>query len=300
MNKKKIKHFLINYLKITFGVMLIAFSYYFFFSSEDIVTGGVTGLAIILRGIFGEHFSPTILIYIVNLVLLVISYIFLGRDFFLKTVYGSLLLPTFIGILEFLHVPNDCFFKLDSYLGISNSLSSPLMNLLCAIIVGSIASGIGLGLCFRNNATTGGTDVIQKLLAKYLHIPYSFTVYLTDGIICLGSLFVFGFQKSIFSLLTIFVIGLIIDYVSMGGKSKRTAFIISSKEEEIQKLIIDKIKRGVTVVPAEGGFSGLKYRMLVCTLSKKESYLLRDLINQVDPGAFTFYVSAKEVFGDGF
>jgi uncharacterized membrane-anchored protein YitT (DUF2179 family) len=143
-------------------------------------------------------------------------------------------------------------------------------------------------------------DILQKIVAKVFHFPYSKTVYVTDGIVVLISVFVFGIEKTMYSLISIYLIGIIIDLVHMGGSSRRTAFILSKKNEEIKQVIIDKLGRGVTVVDAFGGYSGYKYDMLITTLNKNESYLMRDLILEIDPLAFTFYVSAKEVYGDGF
>ena len=116
----------------------------------------------------------------------------------------------------------------------------------------------------------------------------------------LVSLFVFGIEKTFYSLVCIYLIGIVVDYVHMGGADRRTAFIISKKNDEIKQVILDKLGRGVTVIPSFGGYSGYSYEMLVCTLKRDESYMLRDIIHEIDPVAFTFYVSAKEVFGDGF
>lgn len=289
-----------SYFIITFGVFLVAVGYYFFLLPQNLVTGGVTGIAIIVnKAVNNPAFSPSILIYILNGILLIIGLLFIGKDFFYKTVYGSLMLPTIIFILELCKVPSDLLFTIDQSFFNLEAMSE-LSKLLITIIFGGCISGIGLGLCFRNNATTGGTDVLQKLISKYFHLPYSKTVYITDGLVVLFSLFVFGLEKTLYSLLCIILVANVIDYVSMGGKSRRTAFIISKKSNEIQQSIYNKLDRGVTIIDAHGGYSHEKYDMLVCTLSKNESYMLRDLVTEIDPAAFTFYVSAKEVFGDGF
>jgi uncharacterized membrane-anchored protein YitT (DUF2179 family) len=215
--------------------------------------------------------------------------------------YGSILLPLVIGIFEVAKIPSDFLFTLDrEILNITTNDMNPISQIIFSVILGSILTGVGLGLCFRVNATTGGMDIVQKIFAKYLHIPYSKTVYITDGIVVVVALIVFGVEMSMYNLISIYLIGIFIDLVHMGGSSRRTAFILSKKNEEIKQVIIDKLGRGVTVVNAFGGYSGYKYDMLITTLNKNESYLMRDLILEIDPLAFTFYVSAKEVYGDGF
>ena len=155
-------------------------------------------------------------------------------------------------------------------------------------------------MCFRVGATTGGMDIVQKIISKVFHFPFSKTVYITDGVIVALSLLIFGVETTFYGLVSIYIIGIFLDLVHIGAASRRSVFILSEKNDEIKKVIIDRLVRGVTIVPSIGGYSGEKYQMLVCTLKKSESYLLKDLIYEIDPNAFTFFVSAKEVYGDGF
>lgn len=293
---------LTTYLYITIGVVLIALAYYFLFLPQNIVTGGVTGITIILNEVFDSQlFSSSILILILNIIFLVIGLLFLGKEFFLKTLYGSILLPLVIGIFEVAKIPSDFLFTLDrEILNITTNDMNPISQIIFSVILGSILTGVGLGLCFRVNATTGGMDIVQKLIAKFFHLPYSKTVYVTDGIVVVGALIVFGLELTMYNLIAIYLIGIFVDLVHIGGASRRSVFILSKKNEEIKSVIIERLGRGVTVVPSVGGYSGDNYEMLLCTLSRNESYLLKDLIYEIDPIAFTFFVTAKEVYGDGF
>ena len=301
MDVSKLKRTILTYLTITFGVVLIAVSYYFLFLPQNLVIGGVSGISIIFNGIIpADKFSPSLLIFILNCAFLILGLLFLGKDFVLKTLYGSLLFPLITGVLEICNVPPTLLFDLDFSFGFAAGEMNEVSKMIMTVILGSLATGIGVGLCFKRNASTGGMDVGQKIIAKFFHFPYSKTVYVTDGIIVLISLFVFGVEKTFYSLICIYIIGIIVDYVHIGGADRRTVFIISKKQEDIKKVIIERLGRGVTVVPSYGGYSGDPIDMLVCTLKKDESYVLRDLIAEIDPVAFTFYVSAKEVFGDGF
>ena len=287
----------IIYLNITVGVIFIAIAYYFLFLPHNLVTGGVTGIAIILHNIIGEEFLSSIFIYVLNAVMLLVGYLVFGKHFLLKTLYGSILLPTIILIFELFQINPSLLFELESkYFEPMN----PISEMILSVILGSLLTGVGLGFCFKNNASTGGMDVLQKVVVKFFHFPFSKTIYITDGIVIIGSLIVFGIEMTMYSLFSIFLIGLFTDMICMGGSSRRTAFIISEKNEEIKKVIIEKLGRGVTVVPVSGGYSDNQYEMLVSTLNKSESYILKDLILEIDVNAFTFFVSAKEVYGDGF
>lgn len=290
------------YFNIFVGVLLIAVAYYFLFLPQNIVTGGVTGITIILNKLFSiELLSSSGVIFILNVLFLIVGLIFLGKEFFLKTLLGSLLLPIFIGLFEIFHLPSNLFFILDKeILNIAVNDMNPISQIIFSVIVGSILTGVGLGMCFRVNATTGGMDIVQKIIAKYLHIPYSKTMYITDGIVVIVAFLVFGLELSMYNLISIYLIGLFVDIIHMGGVARRSAFILSKENEKIKKIIIERLGRGVTVVPSIGGYSGDSYEMLISTLSRNESYLLKDLIYEIDPLAFIFFVSAKEVYGDGF
>lgn len=292
-----IKKPIVVYLNITIGVIFIALSYYFLFLPHNLVTGGVTGIAIIINDLFNGNFMSSIFIYVLNAILLLLGLFVFGKEFLWKTLYGSILLPTIILVFELLHIAPNILFEIEKNFF---EAMNPISEIILSVVLGSFLTGFGLGLCFKNNASTGGMDILQKMVVKFFHFPFSKTVYVTDGIIIMISLFVFGIEQTMYSLFSIYLIGLFIDLVCMGGTSRRTAFIISEKNEEIKKVIIEKLGRGVTVVPASGGYSAKQYDMLVSTLSKNESYVLKDIILEIDTNAFTFFVSAKEVYGDGF
>ena len=296
MKKELLKQFLF----ITLGVFLIALSYYFLFLPLDLVTGGVTGLSVILKKLItASWFKVSYVIYTLNGILLFVGLFTLGKDFFIRTVYGSLLLPTITYILELAHVSPSLLFEMDcSLFGLGEM--TDISKIIIAVLLGGVMMGAGLGFCYKNNGSTGGMDVIQKIMSKFLHMPYSLTVYLTDGSLVLVSIFVFGFERTFYAFLIILIVGFVADFIEMGGRSRRTAYVISKNYEPIKDFIIKELVRGVTITDAKGGYSNADYKMLICTLSKKESYVLKDYIRQVDPNAFTFYVSAREVYGDGF
>lgn len=286
--KRKIKTF----IGITIGVLLISIAYYFFLEPVNLVTGGVTGLMILLKPIL--PFEPSVLMYILNISLLIIGLFTLGKDFFLKTCYASVLSPTIILIFE-KTLSSDLILK-----GVNEANWYFI-----SAIVSCVLMAVGLGICFRLNATTGGMDVVQKMMTKYLHIPYSKTMYLTDMVIIFVSGFfikstnsIYGIEGVVFGILVVYGIGFIVDYIALDAKSRRTAYIITSKPKEMKDMIFTRTKRGVTECDVRGGYTNNDLVMLICTLDNQEAYKLRDYIHEIDKDAFTFMSQTKEVIGE--
>ena len=286
--KTKIRAF----LGITIGVMLISIAYYFFLEPANLVTGGVTGIMILFKPIL--PFEPSILMYILNISLLIIGLFTLGKDFFLKTCYASVLSPTIILIFEET-LESDMILK-----GVN-----PSNWYLISAVVSCVLMAVGLGICFRVNATTGGMDIVQKIMTKYLHIPYSKTMYLTDWVIILVSGFfikdanvIYGIEGVVFGILVVYGVGYIVDYIALDAKSRRTAYIITSKPKEMKEMIFSCTKRGVTECDVRGGYTNKDLVMLICTLDNAEAYKLKEYIHKIDSEAFTFMSQTKEVIGE--
>ncbi|MDY0338480.1 MAG: YitT family protein [Acholeplasmataceae bacterium] len=279
MNKAKWR----EVIEITAGVILMSVGFYFFLLPFNLIIGGVMGVSVILQDVI----PISTFMYIANTVLLIIGLIFLGKVFFIKTIYATLLSPTIIFILERL-VSQDFFVK--------HLTESPLM---ISALFGGIFLGVGIGIVFRSNATTGGIDIIQNILNKYLHIPFSTAIYLTDGIIILYAILI-NFQLGLYALGSMILTALIVDKLSIEGKSGYTVFIITNYAELMQEKIFLELERGVTLVDAMGGFSKEKKTMIVCTVDRNQLYLFKRIIKQVDPKAFTFVTRTKEALGEGF
>jgi len=270
-------------LEITAGVILLSVGFYFFLLPLNMVIGGVMGVAVLLR----NAIPVSLFMYIANIVLLIIGLIFLGKVFFFKTVYATLLSPTIIWILE-LTIDKNFFMQ---YL-----TESPL---LIGALFGGICVGVGLGIVLRSNATTGGIDIIQNIMNKFLHIPFSLAMYITDGIIILIAM-VIDFQLGLYAVGSMIIGGLIIDRLAIEGKSGFTAFVITDASEQLQKAIYEKLERGVTKVRVVGGFSKLDKDMIICTVDRLQIYQFKRIIKDTDPDAFTFVTRTKEALGEGF
>ena len=294
MNKNKILKLIHQYMFIFFGIVLYDIGFYFFLSPAKIVTGGMSGLAIILEPYLlqiGSWFTTSIFLYIVNGICLILGLIFIGKDFFLKTVYATLLQPTVLLIFEL--TMNSNYF-VDS---ITNNVE--LICLLC----GSILAGVGIGIAIKFNGSTGGMDVIQKIISKYFNVPISVAMHVSDGVVVFISGFVFNpfafkIEKVVYGLIGVFAIAYIIDFIALSLKPRRTMYVITKKPNEIKELIYKEINRGVTFSSVYGAYSGEELTMVICTMDKNEAYRMTSKVVDIDKEAFTFVTSCKEVKGD--
>ena len=294
--KEHFKHRIIQYIYISLGVILLNIGFYFFLDPAKIVLGGMMGIATILTPLFdriGSWFTASIFLFIVNTICLIIGGIMLGKDFFIKTIYASLFSPAVLFVFE--QIFEDPYVIINSF----SEVGKVIMPLIC----GAFLSGLGIGIAIKNNGSTGGMDVIQRIMSKYLRVRYSTTMYLTDWVVVIlsGIQFVNGFlfnlESVILGIFGVYAISIIIDMIVLNAKSRRTAYIITEKPEEIKNMIYSTIGRGVTFVSATGGYTGDQKVMVVCTMDKNQAYRLTDDIIKVDPEAFSFITSCKEVVG---
>ena len=172
------------------------------------------------------------------------------------------------------------------------------------ILCGAVLSAIGIGIPIRNNGSTGGMDVIQKILHKKLKINYSMAMYLTDGIIIVlsGLRFINGFsyelEMVIYGVIAIWGSAILTDIIILNAKTRRTVFIVTEKPIEIRDMLYEKTSRGVTFSDASGAYSGKDKTLVICTMDTRQSRKVSELINDIDANAFTFLVPCKEVIGE--
>jgi uncharacterized membrane-anchored protein YitT (DUF2179 family) len=279
MNKAKWREI----IEITAGVVLLSAGFYFFLLPINLVIGGVMGISVIIQDII----PVSLLMYIANTILLMIGWMVLGKIFFMKTALATLLSPTVIWILE-KTVPSNFFMR--------HMTESPL---LIGAIFGGLFLGVGLGIVIRNNATTGGMDVVQHIMHKYLNIPFSTAMYITDGII-IGIAMIINFQLGLYAVGAMIISGILVDRLSIEGKAGYTVFIVTSFTEKIQEQIYEKLERGITRVKVIGGYSKQEKDMIICTVDRAQLYTFKRIIKLTDPKAFTFVTRTKEALGEGF
>jgi len=295
-NKKmNIKKVIKEYLFICYGVILVALSFSFFLNPYNLVIGGVSGIAIILK----PYLNVALAIFIINALLLILGWIFLGRQFFIKTIFGSITFPLFVYVFE----------EIYNFLKNANNGNNliPETNMLLITIFGAILMGLGLGITVKHGGSTGGTEIPQNIAYKYWKIPYSLSLLIFDGSIVLIGFFLIKDDEGLlkydfllYAILFIYISGLVMDQIVFRGFNKRAVFIISKANEVIKQRILNDFGRGVTEVRVIGGYTGENRTKLVCILSTSQFYKLKAIINEIDPQAFYYVVRASEVGGEGF
>lgn len=276
INKKyKVKRL----IQLIVGCLLVAISYNLFLSPNKLVAGGVSGLAILLNYLF--NLDESIVILILNLVLLVASYIFLGKEKTKATAVGSILFPLFVKLTS----------EINYYVNIDTS------QLLLSSIFGGLLYGLGAGMIFKAGYTTGGTDIVNQIMTKYLKISMGKSIIYCDGIIILLSSFAFGVNKLMYSIVILYIISIMSDKIILGISDSKAFYIITDEETAIKEYILKYLNHGVTVFNARGGFAKEKQNVLMCVLPTKDYYRLKEGINEIDPEAFFVVTDAYEVFG---
>ena len=291
--KKKIK----EYIWVTVGVMLIAMSFSWFLDPYNLVIGGVSGLAVILRTF--TSLPSNVFILGINVILLILGFIFLGKDFLFKTLYGSLTYSFWIWIF-------DMIYKQLNKLNGTETLIDP-KNMLLITLFAAIIMGFGLGIVVKHGGTTGGTEIVQNICYKFWKMPYSLSLYLFDGVIVfLGFLFIKGssneyqFDILLYEIIFLYLNGIVMDQIIFSGFNKRAVMIISEKSEEIKNRILHDFNRGVTEINVTGGYTGENKKQLICVLSSRQFSKLKMILNEIDTKAFYYVMRANEVGGEGF
>jgi len=268
----------IRFINACLGLLVMAVSYNLFFLPNGIVYGGMSGLGIIFNNLWGTN--PSIVVLIGSGILLIFSYFMLGKEKTIGSVAGSLIFPLFIEITA----------PLVTYIDLGQ------VELLLTVIIGSIISGFGSGMVYKNGYSSGGTDIANQILAKYCKLPISSAMLFTDGLIILIHLFFFGWFKFIYSVVAIIIFGIVADKVLIGISQSKAFQIITSKEEEVKTYILEYLSKGVTVFDVTGGYTGKAQKMLLCAIPTKEYYKVKEGILKIDPNAFFLVTDAYEVY----
>lgn len=268
-----------RYIEFTLGCFIVSLAYNIFIAPNTIVPGGVGGVAIIVNRLFNLDYA--LVIFILNILLLITSYILLGKEKTKLSILGSILFPIMVRATEYLNV----------WIQVDNT------NLLLSSISGGILYGIGAGLIFRAGFTTGGTDIINQILSKYLKITLGKSMLLSDGLIVLLSGYFFGISNMLYSMVVLYIISFISDRIVLGISDSKMFLIITDKDEEVKNYIIKKLGHTVTIFKGKGGYNKEKDDVLMVVLPTKEYYSLRDGIRKIDKNVFYIITDTYEVFG---
>lgn len=277
------KKWFISYSLITLGAFIMATGFVLFITPYKIVPGGVYGIAIILHHLFDFPVGLTAICF--DIPITIIGTRILGPRFGVKTVVGFSLTAIFVDTLT--------FFWGNQPLVYDNGLLSS--------IYGGVLLGLGLGLIFKAKATSGGSDVIAMIISRFNKLPPGQMIILVDSVIVLIGLFSFmDWVIPLYSLLTIFITGRVMDVVLQGISYDKTLFIISEHHQLIRDKIINDINRGGTYLQGQGMFGGQEKTIIFTTVNRRELAILQEYIRQIDPMAFMTVINANEVLGNGF
>ncbi len=274
-----------EYINIIIGTTILALATTLFFEPSSLVTGGVVGLGIMLNGILNEFYNIQIPLSIFNIVFNIPLFLFaiaiMGKKFGVKSLVSAVYLSVSLYVTSFIPVGK--------------------FDLLISSIYGGLFSGVGLGLVFKSYSTTGGTDLMASLINRYKrHIPVGRLLFFIDGAIIVSGLYVFGLEKGMYAIIAVFVMTKVLDGMLEGLKFAKLVYIISDKYDELGKMILNKMHRGVTLLDGKGLYSNTRKDVLMCVVSKREVFKLKDMVSNIDDKAFVIVNDVKEVLGEGF
>ena len=269
-----------EYSIVTLGTLIVATGVFFFMLPSNVVAGSLTGLVMVLANFIPIKIS--VLTFIFNIGLLLIGYIFVGREFGGKTVYSSIIMPVFLGIYEFVF-PN---FK-----SLTNDV---LLDTICYMLIVSV----GVALLFNVNASSGGLDIVAKILNKYTHIELGKAMTIAGMVTALSSILVYDTKILVLSVLATYANGIILDNFIDGYNRRKRVCILSSNYEQIQDFITNELKRGVTLYQAIGGYKKEEKTEIVTILTRSEYGVLLNYLHSIDKSAFVTVSTVNEVIGE--
>jgi len=281
------KQQVIDYLLITAGVALLAFAIMVFWQPHSLVTGGISGLAIIIfyyteTAGFNIPIPIWLTTLVLNLPLFAIGFKVVPREYLVRSVYGYLMLVLWTLVFEF--IPN------------------VQTDVLMAGIAGGVIAGVGVGLVFNTRATTGGSTLIAVMLHRWIFKHYSVAkiLFAVDAVVIMVGLYMFGANTTMYAILAVFVSAKMTGTVIEGLSFSKAAFIISNESDAIAGKIMTDINRGVTKIQSRGGFTKTEQNLLLCVVPAKEIVSLKQLVYSVDERAFVIVTDVREVLGEGF
>ena len=279
-----------DYLLIALASLIQAVSLRLFFVPANLASGGVSGIAQLINHFTGLPIGMMVLIG--NIPLFLLGWRFLGgRAFALRTAVAIVTYSLFTDLLVKISIFNYYADILTNDLGGDLFLYS---------LYGAIVSGIGFGLVYRARGTSGGSDILARILNHWRGVSMTQSYLMVDTGVILAAGFIFGWKEALYALITLYVSGIVSETVLEGGTTARTAMIVTGKVDEISDRIMEDLERGVTVLDATGAYTGEYRPVLYCVISRAEVAMLKDIINQTDPDAFMVIGVAHEALGEGF
>ncbi len=285
MSFNRAKPWYVDYILIVIGTGLMALAINSIFDASGLVTGGFSGIAIIIKAWTENIIEGGIPLWVtnvgLNIPLFLIGIKIKGFSFVKKAIIGEISLSTWLAVQPVFNLAGE--------------------DLLLAAVYGGVIQGVGIGLVFLGRGTTGGTDMMAALIQKHIpHYSISQIMQFIDGLVVVVGVYVFGIHRALYAIIAVFLVAKISDSIIEGLKFSKAAYIITDKPQEISDMIMKEIGRGVTGISARGMYSKKEKLMLFCVVSKKEIVMLKERVNEIDPKAFVIVGDAREVHGEGF
>jgi len=277
--KKQTKKAFLDFAILLLGATFIALAFNFFLLPNHVVVG-FSGLSVVANNLWG--IKPSIFIAISYTIILILSFIFLGKETTKNSVIGSIVYPILV--------------ELTSYL--TPYINFNVVETIVLVIAGALLSGLGSGLVYKINYSTGGSDVVNQLLSKFLKRPIGTCMLITNGVIISLGVLNFGLQTFIYSLIVVYIQSVVIDKVMIGISQSKTFRIITNSETDVKKFLISKLNHGVTVMDARGGYTGNMVKMIMCVVPTKEYMIVKQGILEIDPNALIMVSDVYEVVGN--
>jgi len=269
---------------ITLGALLQALALRLFLIPANLVSGGVSGIAQIINYYTGWPIG--VMVFLGNIPLFAIGWRFLGgRRFAMRTAYAIVAYSILVEL-----IPRLPFFP-------PNGLTDDLV---INALYGAVIAGVGYGLVYRGNGTSGGSDILARILTHYRSIPMTQSYLWVDSVVILSAGFVFGWKEALYAIVVLYVSGLVVDTTMEGGGTVRTAMIITSQPEIVSEKILVDMERGVTMLEGTGAYTGEGRPVLYCVVSRSEIQQLKSIVHEADPKAFMVIGVAHEALGEGF
>lgn len=269
-----------QYLFIAIGCLASSASINLFLVPHHLLSGGVSGIAIIFYFLFNLPIG--LQVFLMNVPLLYASYKFIGKNYTITSIYGTILFSIAVDATGFLSAYN------------------PIDDPILASLTGGILGGIGSGLIFRVNGSAGGLDIVAAIVKKYYSFNFGMVGFAANCVIMLIAALLFGLKLAVLTLLSMFVSANLTDKVVEGFNNKKTIFIVSYKSDEIAKLILSEVGRGATILHGEGAFTRQDKRVIFVVVSLTQIAKIKLLVQEADPNAFMIVQDATEVMGRGF
>lgn len=260
------------------GVMIYALAFSLFFSPKNIVTGGSTGLSIILKYVF--NIDTSITVFGISFLFLIVGYFLLGKRYAVKTFFGVIMLPIFMKFSTIFQG----YFNVDD------------LSLFLIVVFGGVLMGLGNGMIVRSGYSVGGFQTIYQILYKYFGVSIGKSTLWINGVLVVISGFFFGFDNSLYAVIGLYVSSVVTDKVMLETSSTKTFYIVSEKEKEISQYVKENLRCGITVMNGRGGYTNDKKKVLMCAIPTKQYYLLKEVIKEIDKDVFFLVTDTYEIY----